>query len=197
MDTRTIDTYDRGASYYSKKFTGIGSRVKDIERAFVYVNKQFPTTLELGCGDGRDAKEICKRTNRYIGIDASKQLLNVARKRVSRATFYVADIESYEFESGIDVVFAFASLLHVPRGKLKDVFKRAHKALNKGGIFYISTKEGIYNDGGAVVTDENWDRVFYLYSESDLRDLSCGYTVQYINRQIRGKTKWLTFVIKK
>ena len=74
---QTIDTYNKTARAHSQKFEDYGAREDDVERAFSYINRQNPKVVEIGCGDGRDAVEILKRTNDYVGVDLSTVLSSV------------------------------------------------------------------------------------------------------------------------
>jgi len=131
----TIDTYNKTSKVHSTKFKKYGPRVADIEKAFSYVGKPNPKVLELGCGDGRDTKEILKRTNDYLGIDLSKELIKIAKKETPKARFILVDFEKINFMSGIDIVFAFAALLHSDKESVRDILAKAAKSLNKSGIF--------------------------------------------------------------
>jgi predicted TPR repeat methyltransferase len=83
----TIDTYNKTAKIHSDKFTKYGARIDDIERAFSCIKKSNPKVVEIGCGDGRDAEEIIKRTNDYLGIDLSEELIKIAQKKSSWGKF--------------------------------------------------------------------------------------------------------------
>ena len=142
---QTIETYNKSVTAHAKKFDEMGARTEDILRTFSYINKPNPKTVELGCGNGRDAKEIIKHTNDYLGLDLSEEMLRLAQRNVPNANFLVADLESYVFPKGLDVIFAFASLLHSDKRGVSDVLKRSCKALNLGGVFFISSKYGSYH----------------------------------------------------
>lgn len=130
----TIDTYNRSAKELSKYFNGIGSRIKDIKLAFGLAgNPKNARVVEIGCGDGRDAKEIVKRAEWYEGFDISEELIKIARQAVPQAHFKVADAANYTFPAYLDVVFAFASLLHLNKTEVRAILDRVHKALNPGG----------------------------------------------------------------
>ena len=94
---QTIDTYNNNAQGFANKFDGMGARIHDIEATLALVPKENPNVLEIGCGNGRDAVEICKQTKNYAGLDISRKLIGLARKKVSRGRFEVADIETYTF----------------------------------------------------------------------------------------------------
>jgi len=63
---QTIDTYNATAEQMAVKFSDLGPRMSDIQRAFSYVMKFAPRVMEIGCGNGRDAQEILKHTDQYL-----------------------------------------------------------------------------------------------------------------------------------
>ena len=194
---KTIETYDRAAEALAKKFAGIGPRTKDIDAAFELLGKLNPFVLEIGCGDGRDAAEIVERTDSYIGMDISEGMLNVARLRLPNTKFVRADIETYIFPPGLDIFFAFASLLHVPKDGLSTVLKNAHQAMNPGAIMFISLKQRETYQA-EVKKDEFGERLFYYYTPSDLHELTSELfeTVSQTSKDYVGST-WLDVMLKK
>jgi len=94
MDNQTLHTYNKSAKQLADKFAGIGSRKADVKRAFELRGKANPRVLELGCGDGRDAKEILKGTKNYAGIDYSSELIELARAKNPKTKFEVRDMLS-------------------------------------------------------------------------------------------------------
>lgn len=196
MDETTVATYNLAADSYSEKFAGIGARTGDIKKAFETCGKENPKVLELGCGDGRDAGEICRLTNNYKGIDISDALIAIAKKKLPELDFEVANMEAFDFTEPVDIIFAFASLLHVDKDHFKVILDKAHEALSDGGVFYISVKYGPYK-GAQVVTDQHGDRTFYFYEESDIRELATKYAIVETRKVSIGSTPWLDVMLQK
>jgi SAM-dependent methyltransferase len=117
--------------------------------------------LDLGCGNGGVVRELAKRghSGRYVGVDFSAELLQVARKNVRSPTSYVqrptsnaavqfiqADFTtpSWNLQSPIssfrfDFVFAFAVLHHIPSRELRlDFLRQVRRLLASGGRFVLS-----------------------------------------------------------
>src|SRR4051812_7422098 len=46
-----------------------------------YVPQRQYTFLDIACGTGRHIKELEKNGHKVIGVDASKELINIARKK--------------------------------------------------------------------------------------------------------------------
>ncbi|HUW21610.1 MAG TPA: class I SAM-dependent methyltransferase [Candidatus Bathyarchaeia archaeon] len=166
---QTIDTYNKTAKIHSQKFENYGARIEDIEKAFSYIDKSNPKVIDIGCGDGRDAKEITKKTDDYLGIDLSVELIKIARKKVPRGNFIIADFETFEYPQGVDIVFAFAAILHSGRGSVKKLLKKVYRSLTPGGIFFISTKYGSYR---RKVIDRDGPKVNFLYRPEDIIKMS-------------------------
>ena len=194
----TLKTYETEAENIADKFSNIGPRIEDIERAFslLATKKKDPFVLELGCGNGRDAKIIRKYTSKYLGIDYSKNLINFAREQLPETDFSLEDIEEFIFPDNIDLIFAFASLLHIDKTNLQSVLDRANEKLNTGGIFYISLKKGNYQKKRE--TKVHGPRTFFYYDTETLKPMIEGkYDIDFEETQLfRGKD-WLTIVLKK
>lgn len=196
----TINTYNRSAKELAEHFRGIGSRVRDIDLAIKLSNKlDNPFVVEIGCGDGRDAKEILKQTNNYIGFDISEELIKLAIKKVPKAHFEVADALNYKYPRNIDVVFAFASLLHLNKKEINNVLKKVHAALRPGGIFFISLKlRAEYTE--ELKEDKYGKRMFYHYNPEIITDLAgAWYEVVRTHKSfVAGSTsKWFEIALRK
>lgn len=181
-------------------FQGIGSRVEDIDLALKLAgDPDNPKVLEIGCGDGRDAKEIVKRTKNYVGFDISEEFIRIAKDSIPTASFEVGDAVTYHYPKNLDVVFAFASLLHLSKEEVKDVLKKVHHSLKPGGIFYISLKlRPEYTE--EVKEDQFGKRMFFFYNPKIIAELA-GSNYQVVSNNsgfITGKdTQWFEIALKK
>lgn len=193
---QTIDTYNTTATEMAKKFVDIGARVEDVERGFSLVGKEDPKVLEIGCGNGRDAQEILKRTRNYLGIDISESMIEIAKNVNPGGKFEVVDVENYEFPNGLDLVFSFASLLHSNKENVKNVLDRVYEVLNPGGVFYISLKHDDYHEGSK--TDEFGTRTYYFYTPELIKELAgTKYEPGWEEvNELRGQ-KWFTIALRK
>lgn len=194
----TIETYDRSARKLAEYFAGIGARIDDIERALQLANATNDAkVVEAGCGDGRDAAEIAPRVAFYEGFDPSKGLLAIAHERLPSAVFIEADAHSYTYPSDLDVVYAFASFLHIPRESMPEALHRAETALKPGGILYLSLKERAAYEEEAK-KDEHGERMFYYYTPQLIAELAGkGFESVYEDHQTIGSTQWFTVALRK
>ncbi|HUD07287.1 MAG TPA: class I SAM-dependent methyltransferase [Candidatus Saccharimonadales bacterium] len=197
-NTQTIKTYDSSAQALAKYFKGIGARVDDIELGLKLAGADNTArAVEIGCGDGRDAIEIVKRVGWYEGFDPSKGLLEIAEKNLPSTSFVVADALTYHYPQNVDVIFAFASLLHANKTDLPKVFEKAAQSLRSGGVFYISLKEReTYTE--EAKKDEYGERMFYYYNIDLIRELAgSSFTTVHEAHQKIGKTDWFTIALKR
>lgn len=195
---QNIQIYNKSAKELAEYFKGIGPRIEDISRALELAGyPKKPRVVEIGCGDGRDAKEITKHVNWYVGVDPSKGLIEIARKELPKSNFVIADALTYEYPEKLDVVYAFASLLHVNKSDLTKVLNKVYKSLKRNGIFYISLKEkDKYTE--EIKKDKYGERMFYFYNADIINEMSDGKFIStYEHRQTHGITKWFTIALKK
>jgi SAM-dependent methyltransferase len=194
----TIDTYNKSAKELAEYFRGIGPRVKYIDLAFKLAgNPERARVIELGCGDGRDAKEIIKRADWYEGSDISPALIDLARGYAPEGQFVMADAATYELPDNLDIIFAFASLLHLNKDEVKELLARAANALRPGGIFYISLKwSPEYHQ--EIKEDQYGRRLFYFYNPEVIAELAGpSYEVVTSFREAHGHTEWFEIALQK
>jgi len=96
--------------------------------------------LDAGCGSGRDSAAFLSLGYAVEAFDASCEMVKAARNLTGLPVrcLRFQDLDDHDRYDGI---WASASLLHVPRSEMGDVFSRLHRALRRDGILYVSFKE--------------------------------------------------------
>ncbi len=194
--SQTTQTYNQRAKALANKFDSIRPRISYLEEVFAVVGKENPKVIEIGCGNGRDAVEIVKRTSDYLGIDISEELIKLAQGKVPQGRFEVADVAAFKFPEALDIVIAFASLIHIDKEEFKLVLDRIYQALNLNGVVYLSLKQ---SDNYREVTEEDefGIRTYYYYSMGDIKEIAGEFrVVKEEVEEIRGK-KWLEIILQK
>lgn len=164
MHQRTRDTYDQSAQSLSQHYDEIGARDGDVELAFALAgNPENAVVLELGCGNGRDARAILRRTPFYTGIDTSKKMIAIATQKVPKGDFKVADAITHNYGGPYDIIFAFALFRHLEINEVTAVLRKAAASLKEGGILYISSMFGRVYEHHAH-TDNYGTREMHLYN---------------------------------
>jgi len=89
-------------------------------------------TLDLGCGEGRVARDLRARGHDVVGVDAAPTLVRLAREADRRGTYVVADATAVPFEdASFDLVVAFNSLMDID--DMPGAVMEAARVLDSGG----------------------------------------------------------------
>lgn len=133
---RVSGSYDTFAQHYDAV---IGDRAAVGRYLMALIRRAAPgarTVLELGCGSGTMLEHL---TARYTttGVDSSRKMLAVARRKAPRATVLYGDIRSLALGERFDVVVCpFDTMNHLAtRRDWGAAFRVARAHLNPGGIF--------------------------------------------------------------
>jgi SAM-dependent methyltransferase len=135
-------------AYYDQNALGFEADTAELDMSGLHERflKQVPSggrILDAGCGVGRDALAFAQRGFRVLAFDASCEMVEMARRRVSG----LADIRQMRFEDiawqgEFDGIWACASLLHIAPLDFPGVARKVARALHPQGICYMSFKHG-------------------------------------------------------
>ncbi|WP_267550265.1 bifunctional 2-polyprenyl-6-hydroxyphenol methylase/3-demethylubiquinol 3-O-methyltransferase UbiG [Rhizobium rhizogenes] len=134
----TSSFYADNASIYAARERNLPTSRLD---AFLAALPAGASILELGCGAGQDAAYMLSRGFDITPTDGSAELASEAEKLIGRPV-RIMRFETLDASAAFDGIWAEASLLHVPRSDLPNIFGRILRALKDGGIFHSSFKAG-------------------------------------------------------
>ncbi|MBX4997375.1 class I SAM-dependent DNA methyltransferase [Rhizobium lentis] len=137
-DDSTSAFYDNNADLYANRARSLPKQKLD---AFLARLAPGAAILELGCGGGQDSAYMLAQGFAVTPTDGSAELARQAEARIGRPV-KVMLFQELDADSAFHGVWAHASLLHVPRSELPDVFTRIHRALKPGGLLHASFKAG-------------------------------------------------------
>jgi len=162
--------------------------------------------LDLGCGTGRDAHLAINTGMKYVGVDLSKGMLSVARRRVKRANFLEMDATELRLEdSEFDVLWAAAILLHFNSYDLRKALKEIGRVLKPGSFAFISVQKRQKGDKVKLMKKSVKDRktvrrYFALYTKREFKRIleRAGFNVIKATSKIEpeGEKEWLCFFVK-
>ncbi|MFZ0565936.1 MAG: class I SAM-dependent methyltransferase [Chlamydiales bacterium] len=155
---QTLNAYNASAKEFAENTAGLHPD----EQARKFLNLlPGKRILDLGCGPGRDAQVFVGQGFQVTGVDMSTQMVEMARSRVA-AQFHVMDIENLNFPPrSFHGIWASASLLHIPKKNILQVFKILHSLLLEEGIFYLSLKKGT---GEGLQSDPRYGGILKFWS---------------------------------
>ena len=119
-------------------------------------------TLDVGCGEGRVARDLAARGHSVTGIDASPTLVELARAAHPDGEYVLADAAALPFaDASFDLVVAFNSLMDVQ--DMPGAIREAARVLDPGGRLCVSITHplrdsGHFEDDGLFVIDAYFGR---------------------------------------
>lgn len=120
----------------AKKYTNDFSFVHQYGSALLdLIEGERLSVLDLGCGNGALTAELAARGYDAEGIDASGELLRIARAGHPELRFEQADAVSFRTDKQYDVVFSNAVFHWIDKEKQPDMLTHVFEALKPGGQF--------------------------------------------------------------
>ncbi|MCD4792930.1 MAG: class I SAM-dependent methyltransferase [Bacteroidales bacterium] len=184
------------------------ARVKQfLEAEIEFVLKkvdQTDTVLDLGCGYGRVSVELLKKVKKIVGIDISKENIELAKKitRINtNCEFYVMDAIDLKFSDNcFDTVICIQNGISAFKVNPLKLMKESIRVTRKGGTVLFSTySKKFWKDrlewfqiqsdqnligkidyeltkNGVVICKDGFKAV--TYSEQELYELASNFNVQ-------------------
>ncbi len=97
--------------------------------------------LDVGCGDGRVAKELNKHFKNIVGVDYSRRAISFAKRFSPNVPFGVIDFtkEINKYKSKFGAVVCVEVLEHIQPQKLGMFVDNISKTLKKEGVVIVTT----------------------------------------------------------
>jgi SAM-dependent methyltransferase len=134
----SIAFYDQHAEEYIQSTLHVD--IHDLYVPFLALLPEGGHILDAGCGSGRDAKFFLSRGYQVKAFDGSREMARIASTLTGLSVMKMRFGELID-NNAFDGIWACASLLHVRRGDLAEVFCRLERALREGGVLYASFKQ--------------------------------------------------------
>lgn len=117
----------------------------DFFKKFIEILPENPEVLDWGAGPGIPYDLYLSKNSCIItGIDLSEKHVEMAKKNVSLAKYFVGDFTKYDYANKkYDGIISLYSIIHIPREEHPKLFNDANKLLNENGIilFTIGLKD--------------------------------------------------------
>lgn len=191
----TIDYYNRNVQSFIDGTVSVD--LTQIQNAFLELLPKDARVLDFGCGSGRDTKyfldcgyqvdamdgsmELCRSASEYTGIHVKQMFFQE-----------LAEVEKY------DGIWACASILHVKKAELPNIFRKMSLATKENGVIYVSFKYGDYEG-------ERNGRYFTDMTEISMKELLANFPELEVEKQWitgdvragRGDERWLNMILRK
>jgi SAM-dependent methyltransferase len=139
------------------------------ERFLDLVPRAGRLTLDVGCGEGRVARDLTELGHRVVGVDASPAMVAAASEADAGGEYLVADAAKLPFPDGhADLVVAFMSLMDVD--DMPSAVGELARVLEPGGKLVLAVVhpinsahdvDRVHPEGRLVMTEDYFDRRRY------------------------------------
>ena len=193
----TQRTYNQYAEEFEKKFAKqFEKRVK--KEAGIFLNfLEGKNIVDLGSGPGIHAAYFQEKCLNVLAVDSSKSMIRLCRKKNLKTK--VMDMEQWNLPTNtFDGVWAYASVLHLPKTKLKNVVENIRKTLKLKGVLGIAVKEGEGERFEEIPENPTAKRWFTYFTDEEFKDFfKKDFEIMHASRaEIIGST-FLYYIFRK
>ena len=200
---KTLAYYEDNAKYLSQRYES--AKVDHIHALLVNTFTTKSYLLEIGCGSGRDASFMYQNGYDIIAIDGSGRMIAEAKRchpeLIDRLDVIQIPDELNVEPSSFNGVYSIATLMHLKKESIDQIFKKIATILKPNGkfLFSVSIQRDDIDDNGK---DEK-GRHFTTMSENEWLGYATKYGLQlkYLETTGDGLDRvgivWLTCVVRK
>ena len=153
------EKYDAIASWWNARHLDSDYGVAQVEKALGFT-KHAQSALDVGCGSGgRFIRRLEARGFEVTGVDASAEMIGLAKHNHPKCDFIKSEIQHWETDKTFDFILAWDCLFHLPLEAQKPVLSKLCRLLRKGGVLIHSFGDAIGDD-----TVDQWRGQEFRYS---------------------------------
>ena len=128
--------YDKYAKLYDKTLHYLDTFEKD-KLIGLIGDINGKKILDVGCGTGRIVNKLRNMGSDIIGLDISKGMIDIAKKKFPKVKFIEGDIENLPFKDNeFDLVIASFVIVHLK--DLQKAFDEVYRVLKPNGVFIVT-----------------------------------------------------------
>ncbi len=194
MDDQTICAYDSQAESIADLHKQLlPGRIYEFIRRYFTLNG---STLDVGCGIGRDTHWLNQNGYSAIGVDASIEMLKQAKLLYPDVSFlhdYLPGLES--INTRYQNILCSAVLMHLDNSSLKVACERLLGLLNSCGVLiisYRSTNEAGKRENGKLYETIDSQAFKQFFIEND-----CQVLIEERETEEGRELTWHNWVIRK
>ncbi len=165
----TIQTFDKYAQQYCDKFESYKPYIESYEKFAALFTPRHRQVLDAACGPGLFCRLLWQQIPRLDikGIDLAPAMVNLARSNCPDAQFAVMDCRDLDQLDGrFDAIISAFCFPYLNQNEVTEFIRSAAEMLSVGGLLFISTMEGRYENSQFKRRSEDEGVLNYLYSES-------------------------------
>ena len=158
------DFYDKTATDWAAKWYP-DETMLPLLRKFIKLFDITPRILDAGCGAGYESMRLANLGAEVVGIDISKESLNIARRKNPNCRFELMDFKHMDNSLGaFDGIVSISSIIHIEDCDLQTVFDNFGRMAKSTGFLFMVFAEGDgYNEKKSIreIDGEKYNRATY------------------------------------
>lgn len=171
--------YDKLAAWWAEYHQDSDYGVAAVRRALKFAPHNG-RALDVGCGAGGRLANLIETQGLVLtGVDASAQMIALAKTAHPKAEFQLADIRDWESDASFDFILAWDSLFHLPLNQQEPVLQKLCDLLTADGVLIYS-----FGDDVGSHSDEWCGQVFDYSSVGVSRNIevlqNAGLTLRHL-----------------
>jgi cyclopropane fatty-acyl-phospholipid synthase-like methyltransferase len=128
-----------------------------LDKVITYL-KSDAKVLDLGCGTGEPIGQYFVDSGfQVIGVDASTEMLKIAKSRCPNIKFILADMRCLKLDDQFDCIVAWHSFFHLSQDEQRAMFKTFALHLQIGGILLFTSGP----ESGEVWSDNGGENLYH------------------------------------
>lgn len=137
-----VSTYNKVAEKYTDQYFSDKTDIPLIDKFLSFLPKKA-TILDVGCGPGQHTNYMIEKGFNVEGIDLSKEMIRIAKKKVPEGIFSIKDIRNLSFsDNSFDGLLAAYSLIHIPTKELHLTLRGFYRVLKPKGYMLLIVQKG-------------------------------------------------------
>lgn len=161
-----MNIYNDLAKYYDVLFNAdYAKEARICDSILKRLNNSKGALLDIGCGTGNHMLEFKKLGYDVYGLDSSKEMLEIARQKLPKATFYKGRMEWLHLNRKFNTITLLSRTLLLIESEwyLKHLIKRLHNHLLHNGVIIIDL------DVNEEYFNKNYNKTEYFRKGNDLQ----------------------------
>lgn len=199
---KVYESYDKIVDWYD------GARSRELfEKPYLDLClaeiKSEAKILDLGCGTGDPiGRYYIEKNYSYTGVDASKNMIALARSRFPQAKFVICDMRELDLKEKYDLVIAWHSFFHLPQDDQRKMFKTFENHIEDNGVLMFTSDAyagEIWGDNGgenlyhASLSAEEYKKLLkehhFKVIIHKVEDENCGDATIWVCKKTAGVAK--------
>lgn len=189
------DVFDNYSDHYEKSlvdqlhYTVPQQLRKEFDKIFG-TDKIFHHGIDLGCGTGLSGVAFANRIGIFEGIDLSKKMIDIARKKAIYSSLFTGSIDSHLSVSNKSYDFFLAADVLNYIGNLDELFSLVSQRASANAIFCFSTEKA---DGDSFILRATGRFAHsQVYVDAIAKKAGWSVTLQCATNLRMDKGEWIT-----